>query len=105
MDSVPEVDRCQCEPKVKKQGKMYPLKAERADLKTTRKWEDGTSSETDLEIYDDVVGVEDAVPCLTEIPFAHFIALVCDCFFTTHKLFTELKAREIAAYGAAKAGC
>jgi Transposase IS4 len=30
--------------------------------------------------------------------------MACDNFFTTHKLFTELKSRGIAAYGTAKAG-
>lgn len=32
------------------------------------------------------------------------LTLVCDNFFTTHKLFKELKARGIAAYGTAKSG-
>ena len=32
------------------------------------------------------------------------LTLACDNFFTTHKLFAELKARGIAAYGTAKAG-
>ena len=33
-----------------------------------------------------------------------YLTLACDNFFTTHKLFAELKARGIAAYGTAKAG-
>lgn len=32
------------------------------------------------------------------------LTLACDNFFTTHKLFAELKTRGIAAYGTAKAG-
>jgi hypothetical protein len=32
------------------------------------------------------------------------LILACDNFFTTHKLFTELRSRGIAAYGTAKAG-
>lgn len=32
------------------------------------------------------------------------LTLACDNFFTTHKLFAELKVRGIAAYGTAKAG-
>jgi hypothetical protein len=32
------------------------------------------------------------------------LTLVCDNFFTTHKLFAELREREITAYGTAKAG-
>lgn len=29
MDQVPEQDRCQCEPKVEKDGKLYPPKADK----------------------------------------------------------------------------
>jgi hypothetical protein len=31
MDSVPESERCTCEPKVEKDGKKYPPKAAKAD--------------------------------------------------------------------------
>jgi hypothetical protein len=31
MDSIPEEDRCTCEPKVEVEGKMYPPKAATAD--------------------------------------------------------------------------
>ncbi|KAF2478506.1 hypothetical protein BDY17DRAFT_258841 [Neohortaea acidophila] len=31
MDSVPENERCQCEPKTTVDGKSYPPKAEKAD--------------------------------------------------------------------------
>jgi hypothetical protein len=33
-----------------------------------------------------------------------YLTIACDNFFTTHKLFTELKSRGITAYGTAKAG-
>jgi hypothetical protein len=31
MDPIPDADRCQCEPKVEKEGKMYQPKAEKAN--------------------------------------------------------------------------
>jgi len=31
LDSVAEAERCTCEPKVEKEGKTYPPKAEKAD--------------------------------------------------------------------------
>jgi len=32
------------------------------------------------------------------------LTLACDIYFTTHKLFKELKDRRISAYGTAKSG-
>jgi hypothetical protein len=37
-------------------------------------------------------------------PDLTYLTLACDNFFTTHKLFKELKARRISAYGTAKDG-